>query len=202
MNRPLPATEPPWWWVNNGAPMPASRAPRPGDAARQKRRRKALVRDPSFQFDAREHIAFCFTCVSRSLPPDDHAALMLKDVFDLSNDDGADTLGLSRSVFRHRVSAARQQMQTRFDGLCALVNKKGACWQCAGLRELSHSEGRGEEPAAVLPPGRAPEPHYRSRLRVVQDAELHAGKSQSLHDALFRLIDQVEKRRAGDAPPR
>ena len=151
-----------------------------------------LMMDPGFRFDAREHIAFCMTCVGRSLPPDEHAALVIKDVFDFSNDEGAELLGLTRSVFRHRVAAARDKMRTRFENLCALVSKTGACWQCEGLRSLSPADRRGEVPEAVLPPTEDRDVHLSNRLRVIRDADLHEGVSQPLHDRLFRLIKQVE----------
>ncbi|NIO05692.1 MAG: hypothetical protein GTN74_14135, partial [Proteobacteria bacterium] len=37
----------------------------------------ATLADPSFVFDVYEHIAFCFTCVARSIPPEEEVALIL-----------------------------------------------------------------------------------------------------------------------------
>ena len=61
---------------------------------------------PDFIFDVHEHIAFCFTCVARTLEPEKHAALLLRDVFQLSNEESASVLGLSESTLRHRLSHA------------------------------------------------------------------------------------------------
>ena len=61
---------------------------------------------PDFAFEVREHIAYCFACVGRSLPPDEQAALVLRDVLDLSGREAANVLGVSDSVLRHRLSTA------------------------------------------------------------------------------------------------
>ena len=36
---------------------------------------------PQGNFEIKEHIAFCFTCVSKSLPLEEHLALLLKEVY-------------------------------------------------------------------------------------------------------------------------
>jgi RNA polymerase sigma-70 factor, ECF subfamily len=96
----------------------------------------AAVNGPDFQYDVAEHVAYCFACVGRSLEPETSAALLLVEVFDFKNMEAASILGLSESTLRHRLAAARAHMETTFDGLCALVNKGGACHQCATLRGM------------------------------------------------------------------
>jgi len=92
---------------------------------------------PDFAFEVREHIAYCFACVGRSLPADEQAALVLSDVVEMSARDAARVLGTSESVYRHRLSAARQLMTEKYEGLCALVSKTGICHQCKGLRQIA-----------------------------------------------------------------
>jgi RNA polymerase sigma-70 factor, ECF subfamily len=145
----------------------------------------AALTAPDFQYSAREHVAFCFTCVGRSLPPEELAALLLVDVFELSGKEAAYTLSLSESQLRHRVADARRTMQHAFDGLCALVNKQGTCYQCDVLREATPPDRRGEDPAAL-----APLP-YDARLKVVREADLGFGTSHKLHDALLVLMSRL-----------
>lgn len=45
--------------------------------------------DPGFEYDYREHVAYCFSCIGRSLDPEEAAALLLRDVFELSNEEAA-----------------------------------------------------------------------------------------------------------------
>lgn len=145
---------------------------------------------PDFSYEVGEHIAYCFTCVGRTLEPEAQAALVLRDVLDLSNDEAATALGLSRSVLRHHLADARRTMQETYDGLCALVNKQGACWQCAGLREAAPEDRRGPPPPDALA--------WPKRLHVVRESLLGAGKSKALHDVFFRLTEKHEQARMGD----
>jgi RNA polymerase sigma-70 factor (ECF subfamily) len=138
--------------------------------------------DPAFSFDVHEHIAFCFTCVARSLDADMQASLMLADVLDLPNQEAAALLGVTESVHRHRLSDARARMQTAFEGLCTLVSKTGVCYQCKELRDGAREDGRG--PAV---PSLATEP-WKRRLTIVKEANLEGGHARALHDVLFRWI--------------
>ncbi len=106
--------------------------------------------DPSVSFDVQEHLAFCFTCVGRSLDPEQQVALVLREVLHLSHAEAAELLGVTESVLRHTLSAARSSMEKQFEGLCALVNKEGACYQCRALRELA-PEGRAGRPLPATP---------------------------------------------------
>lgn len=155
----------------------------------------AQLADPTGRFEAREHIAFCFSCVGRSLPPEEAAALMLRDVFAFSNREAADICGISESVLRHRLSAARQAMQDRFEDLCGLVNKKGVCHQCKGLREHTPEALQGEALPTLDAGDAGQEPAYRHRLKVIADADLEEGASAELHRLMFRLVADNERRR-------
>ena len=150
----------------------------------------AAMSDPDFTYDANEHIAYCFTCVGRTLEPEAQAALVLREVLGASNDEAAEALGVTRSVLRHRLAEARQAMQTTYAGLCALVNKQGVCWQCSGLR-AAMPEGRGgpEAPDAV---------DWKRRLTIVREADLDRGAAQALHDVFFRHTETQEQNRLGN----
>ncbi|MBI3200689.1 MAG: RNA polymerase sigma factor [Myxococcales bacterium] len=143
-------------------------------------------------FDVREHIAFCFTCVARSLPPDEQAALVLREVLELSNDEAADLVAVSTSVLRHHLAAARATMQTRYEGLCRLVSKQGVCYQCTGLRE-TFGPGRGGPPVPTLAAeGDDAAGSWRRRLSVVNAADPDRGTSQPFHDFLWKALKQLE----------
>ncbi|MCA9713320.1 MAG: RNA polymerase sigma factor [Myxococcales bacterium] len=150
----------------------------------------AELRRPEARFEAREHIAFCFSCVSRSLPPEEAAAIFLREVFGFKNREAARVCGVSESVLRHRLSAGRQAMQDAFDDLCGLVNKRGVCHQCAGLRDHAPAENRGAPPPDL---SGARDDAYRRRLTIVQDADLESGSSAALHRLMFRAVDAVER---------
>lgn len=150
----------------------------------------ATFSDPDFSYDVGEHIAYCFTCVGRSLEPELHAALVLRDVLELKNEEAAIALGMSLSTFRHRLSDARGQMQKTYEGLCALVNKEGICWQCSGLRDAAPEGRKGPDvPTSV---------DWAGRLRLVRMAALSERKAGAMHDVFFRLTETQEQEGRGD----
>lgn len=84
-----------------------------------------------------------FTCVGRPLPPEQQAALVLREVMGFASDEAARALGLTESVLRHHRTSARGEMQRRFEGLCSLVDKEGVCYQCRGPREATPAPRQG-----------------------------------------------------------
>jgi len=153
----------------------------------------AALGDPGFTFDVREHISYCFTCIGRTLEPEAQAALVLRDVMELSNEEAAEALGLSRSVLRHHLAEARARMQRVYDGLCALVRKDGICWQCAGLRAACAPGRQG--------PAIPAEVSWSERLHVVRDALL-ADSCRPIHEVFFRRTEEQEQEGRGDPEAR
>ena len=153
--------------------------------------------EPGFRYDAREHMAYCFTCVSRSLPNEQQVALILGDVLGMSGREAAKCLGVSESVYRHHLAAGRRFMRDTYEMRCALVNKEGVCYQCKHLRDEIPEPRRGPPPEMVT--GDDPDARYRTRLRVVQDADLAAGATANLHDLLLRVLDGRQQQRAQTA---
>ena len=149
----------------------------------------ATLSDEEFSFDVREHMSFCFTCVGRSLEPSQQAALMLREVLGFTNQEAADILGISEPVLRHQLSAGRRSMEKTYEGLCALVNKQGICWQCSGFRKATPEGRRGPEPAAL---GQGDEA-WKRRLHVVREHHFVDGVSSSLHDLVFYRIRRLER---------
>lgn len=144
----------------------------------------AKYADPSIAFDVGQHISFCFTCIGRSLEPASYAALALCEVFHLTNVEAAAALELTEPQLRHALSAAREQMRTAYEGLCALVNKNGACYQCRVLRELAPGERQGPPlPKEPLP--------FDERLSTVVAAQT-AAVDQRLNDYFFATVRAMQ----------
>ncbi len=149
------------------------------------------LQTPDFQYDAIEHIAYCWTCVARSLDAEQNAALTLREFMGLSNHESAKTLNISESIFRHRLSAARKHMQATFDNLCALVNKKGVCYQCEGLREGMPENISGQTAPKAF--------SFEQRIEFVKNANLDSGSSRAMHDTFYRCTANLEQQGIGDA---
>ena len=158
----------------------------------------AILSAPDFVFEIREHIAFCFSCISRTLEPEQQAALMLREVLGFSNEEAAAMIGVSEPVFRHKLSAARSSMTTGYEGLCELINKSGVCWQCRGLREFAPEQNRGRDLVQIeVAPGVAvtPDTLFDARLELVRAAGFPKSKTRPLHDTFFKGLTEREEGR-------
>jgi RNA polymerase sigma-70 factor, ECF subfamily len=159
-----------------------------------------LMSQPDFVYEIREHIAFCFTCIGRTLSAEEQAAIMLREVLGFSNQESAAILELSEPVFRHRLSSARAAMIDSYAGLCQLINKTGACWQCRGLRELAPEDHRGPDLVQIeVAPGLSvtAENLFEARLKIVREADLEGGKTRALHDLFYERTTAREEGMSG-----
>jgi RNA polymerase sigma-70 factor (ECF subfamily) len=156
----------------------------------------AMMAHPDFSFEIREHIAFCFSCLARSLEPEKQAAVFLKEVMGFTAHEGASMIGCSEPQFRHHLSAARGSMIQAFDGMCQLINKTGACWQCRGLRELAPAPNQGPDLVQIeVRPGVrvTPESLFEARLDIVRTADLEEGRARKLHEDFFEAVTRAEE---------
>lgn len=157
-----------------------------------------LMSQPDFVFEIREHIAFCFSCISRTLPPEEQATVMLKEVLGFTNEEAAGILRVSEPVFRHHLSSARATMIQDYDGLCALINKTGVCHQCRGLQEYAGEGHRGPDMVQIeVAPGMAvnPENLLDARISIARKADLEEGRTRTMHDLFYESLSHREESR-------
>ncbi len=91
---------------------------------------------PAGAFEVKEHINFCYTCISKTLPIEQQVTLILKDIYEFKVDDISSILDCPRGTSKHRLFRARQKMNRIFNRRCALVNKNGVCYQCSELDDF------------------------------------------------------------------
>ena len=114
---------------------------------------------------------------------------MLRDVCQLSGREAADALGISQSVLGHRLSAARQSMIDKYEGLCALVNKAGICHQCAGLKAAAPEARRGGPLPDIA--------DFAARIAAIREVDPETGRTRPLHDVFWRRTAEIEEAGAG-----
>lgn len=85
------------------------------------------------QYEIKEHIDTCFTCIGKHLPIENQVAVILKDVYDFPVGDIATIIEKTKGVVKYLLQDGRKVMMDIFDHRCALINKKGVCHQCAEL---------------------------------------------------------------------
>ena len=97
------------------------------------------------KFEIKEHIAFCFTCISKSLPVEQHLAILLKEVYDFQLSEIAIILDVSIDLVKYYLHTGRAKMIDVFDGRCALINKKGICHQCSEINGIFNPKQNTQE---------------------------------------------------------
>ena len=131
---------------------------------------------------AREHLAFCFSCTLRGLEPRRAATLLLREVYAFTIDEIAEILGEPRTRIKNWLQEARRTMDARYAATCALVGKKGVCYQCSELAEFF--QGAPENPLAGI--------RGRSRDRGAIVRELEESGLGPWHRMLVRVFDDID----------
>jgi RNA polymerase sigma-70 factor (ECF subfamily) len=100
---------------------------------------------PQGVFEIKEHIALCFTCVSKSLPLEQQLALLLKEVYGFSVREIARIMNQTDAMVKYYLHVGRSKMIEVFDNRCSLINKKGVCYQCTELNGIFNPKQKAEE---------------------------------------------------------
>lgn len=116
----------------------------------QKQQRDVHQHSPHGDFEIREHIDFCFTCISKTLPLAEQVALILKDVYSFKIKEIVEIINKSEAKVKHLIRDARQKMVEIFDARCALINKTGACHQCSELNGIFNPKQNIQEELVKL----------------------------------------------------
>ena len=119
---------------------------------------------PHGNFEIREHIAFCFTCIARSLPQAGHLVILLKEVYDFKIREIAQILQLSEAMVKYHLRVSRSKMIEIFDGRCSLINKQGVCHQCTELNGIFNPKQKAQEELIRIEMAREAENRSRDEL--------------------------------------
>lgn len=91
---------------------------------------------PQAQFEIKEHIVFCLTCIAKSLPLEQQICLLLKEIYDFRVAEIAGILQVTEAMVKYYLHTARSKMVHIYEGRCALINKEGICHQCSELNGI------------------------------------------------------------------
>ncbi|HTE31010.1 MAG TPA: RNA polymerase sigma factor [Chryseolinea sp.] len=104
-----------------------------------------ISRSPHGQFELREHINFCLTCIGKTLPLEQQIVVLLKEIFDFKISEIAEIMGITEGIVKHSLFDARKDLQEIFERRCSLINKLGACHQCSELNGLFNPKQNFQE---------------------------------------------------------
>jgi RNA polymerase sigma-70 factor (ECF subfamily) len=142
-------------------------------------------------YEMKEHIDFCFTCISKTLPIENQVALILKDIYDFPVKDICLILDKPEGIVKHLLLDARNTMTSIFDNRCALVNKNGACDQCSQLNGIFNPKQDQQEQRMKLELVKGSTKFDRAELFKMRTALVKAidplqSSGTDLHDIIFR----------------
>ncbi len=142
-------------------------------------------------YEMKEHIDFCFTCISKTLPIENQVALILKDVYDFPVKEICLILDKTEGIVKHLLNSARDTMTSIFDNRCALVNKNGVCDQCSQLNGIFNPKQDQQEQRMKLELVKGSTKFDRAELFKMRTTLVKAidplhSSGTDLHDLIFR----------------
>ncbi len=100
---------------------------------------------PHAAFEIKEHITFCLTCISKSLPLEQQICILLKEIYDFKISEIVEILQTTEAMVKYYLHTGRSKMVNIFEGRCALINKEGVCHQCSELNGIFNPKQNFEE---------------------------------------------------------
>jgi RNA polymerase sigma-70 factor (ECF subfamily) len=151
---------------------------------------------PQGMYEIREHIDYCFTCVSKMLPIEQQIALILKDIYDFKVKEVAGIMNTTYGVVKHLLHNARKTMVGIFDHTCALVGKQGICNQCSELNgKFNPKQDRQAELMKIkMVKDRSKynvQELYAVRAELAKAIDPLQGNGSDLHEVFMRINHSV-----------
>jgi RNA polymerase sigma-70 factor (ECF subfamily) len=148
---------------------------------------------PAGAYEMREHIDYCFTCISKTLPIENQVALILKNIYDFQVKEICLILEKTEGVIKHLLNDARNTMTDIFEHRCALINKQGVCHQCSHINEIFNPKQDQQEELMKLELVKASKKYNREQLFTLRTLlvkaidPLHAAGTD-FHEEIMRCL--------------
>ncbi|HEY5750109.1 MAG TPA: sigma-70 family RNA polymerase sigma factor [Chryseolinea sp.] len=148
---------------------------------------------PAGAYEMKEHIDYCFTCISKTLPIENQVALILKNIYDFQVNEICLILEKTEGVIKHLLNDARDTLTDVFEHRCALVNKNGVCHQCSHLNEIFNPKQHQQEELMKLELVKASKKFNREQLFTLRTVlvkaidPLHVSGTD-LHEEMMRCL--------------
>jgi len=151
---------------------------------------------PHARYEIREHIDFCFTCIMKSLPLDQHVAFMLSELYDCADAEAAEVLGRSVSDIHDMLAQAHTTMKRIFEQRCGLINPQGPCRQCPEFNSLFNPHQAEQQELAKLELVRAAQhataqDRFVLRTALVRSIDPLNAAGTNLHEVLMQVVRQA-----------
>lgn len=148
---------------------------------------------PYGAYEMKEHIDYCFTCISKTLPIENQVALILMNMYDFQVKEIGLILDKSEGVIKHLLNDARNTMTDIFEHRCALVNKNGVCHQCSHINEIFNPKQNQQEELMKLELVKASKKYNREqlftlRMLLVKSIDPLQASGIDLHEEMMKCL--------------
>ncbi|MBN8694599.1 MAG: RNA polymerase sigma factor [Bacteroidetes bacterium] len=148
-------------------------------------------------YEIKEHIDFCFTCMSKTLPIEQQIALILKDMFDFTVKEITEIIKSTVPTVKHYLHDARKTMTIIFDHRCALISKKGICHQCSELNGYFNPKQNSQYELMKLElvknaDSKQKEELFDLRTKLIKHIDPLNAEGSDLHEVFMQLTRKVE----------
>jgi RNA polymerase sigma-70 factor (ECF subfamily) len=156
----------------------------------------SFLSQDSVSFDIKEHINYCFTCISKNLQLEHQIAIILKEVYQFKRAEIAKIIGRTEGSVKHLLFDGRKQLQEKYDSRCAMINKSGACYQCAELNDTLQGMAKGPSDAQQKIKAfdfrtNQPEFNLDVRLAIIQKINPLEGNGAALEDTILQILRET-----------
>ena len=131
---------------------------------------------PQGNFEIKEHISFCFTCVSKSLPLEQQLTILLKEIHGFSVKEIATIIDQTDAMVKYYLHVGRKKMIEIFDNRCSLINKQGICHQCTELNGIFNPKQNQQEELV--------------KIKMVREAE--KGDKEELFNLRLKILEELD----------
>ena len=138
---------------------------------------------PQGHFEIKEHISFCFNCVSKSLPLEQQLTLLLKEVYGFKVKEIAQIMSQTDAMVKYYLHVGRSKMIEIFDRRCSLINKQGICHQCTELNGIFNPKQQIQEELV--------------KIKMVRDAASES--KEALFDLRLKILQELDPFESGAA---
>lgn len=148
---------------------------------------------PAGAYEMREHIDYCFTCISKTLPIENQVALILKNIYDFQVKEICLILEKTEGVIKHLLNDARNTMTDIFEHRCALINQSGVCHQCSHINEIFNPKQDQQEELMKLELVKASKKYNREQLFALRTLLVKAidplyAAGTDFHEEIMRCL--------------
>lgn len=150
---------------------------------------------PDGRFEMKEHLNYCFTCITKTLELTQQICLLLKEVYGFKQHEIVKITDLSEGKVKHGIVDARKNMIRIFNDRCALINKNGVCNQCTALHGIFNpaQDAHIKAKDLKLSSTNDQEELLELRMKLVRETDPLNGSSELHNFFLENIPSWVEK---------